>query len=500
MRPSAHLVLVLLVAIRAGATEHATPALGDTIGRPLSEWYFALKATTGGHKSGRYCGFGALAQPDLVVICDEKSPAYQYQYSLVFPGGINPPLVTGQKLLLVSRNAGLCGTSSLEAAGNENGAGDRDVRGAAGGGGVGSSGGGGHGTSSEPAGNGKGNGAADASGAATGSGSGSDGGGGARQQPSAGGRRLLLLDPSSSSGGGRIGSIGATAGSLISKTKADDDDSDEPDAAPVACGVDKPWKGPSSWSLHLADSPDKLGHPIDLDNDWLFLREGERYCRVAHRSGGAHHVLVCDKVDAKDAAKFQFERIGQPYASLTSTFTGADCAIRGFTMPPPHDISCAGPGPSADRMSQFTLLLENPGTELVSGSAVGIFTFTAGLVGMPLQQCCAQAASPHIVDCYVPNQEVLPPECWYYVYRVSKSESAHGADGALRWGDDHHGSRIVDGDTVRLMSAAHDRHCSVRHDGTLLCVDREVSYTPPALFTLHLGKPGGSGPMQELRQ
>jgi hypothetical protein len=135
-------------------------------------------------------------------------------------------------------------------------------------------------------------------------------------------------------------------------------------------------------------------------------------------------------------------------------------------------ISCAGPGPGADRVPLFTLLLENPGSELASGSAVGIFTFIPGLAGMPLQECCAQAASPHIVDCYVPNQEVLPAECWYYVYRVSKSERALGAEDAPLLGHHHHGHPIVDGDTGRLMSAAHDRHCSVRHDGTLLCVDR----------------------------
>uniref|UniRef100_A0A7R9VVN8 Uncharacterized protein n=1 Tax=Chlamydomonas euryale TaxID=1486919 RepID=A0A7R9VVN8_9CHLO len=425
-------------AVAAAGSGLDSPAIGS----PVSDWYFALKS-----HSGRYCGFGADDASELVVICDSKSPEYLYMWSLVYPGGVLPPLVSAQPLLLLSRNAGLCGTRA------------------------------GNATTATPV--------------------------LELHASSGGGRHDLVPRRWALESARRVARRGAGGSAVIMPPDATrgGSDADSGVLPAVSCDVAADGGRAHNWSLHLAKNPHTSGEQLELDGEWVLLREGLNFCRVAHNYGSTKRALVCDQSDADHAQPFQFERLGQPYATLSSLATQTECAIKEYVMPPPHDVSCAQP--TAGRMSIFTLILQKPGSSLKSGRAVGIFTYMPGLIGMPLQQCCVQSKAPHFVDCYVPNQDVMPSECWYYVYRVTHT-AVEGSSGAGHSGpgqivDAALGTPIGDGDMVRLVSAAHDRQCSVRRgDAALLCIDREVSYEPSSVFVLRMGGAGNGrddGPM-----
>ncbi len=51
-------------------------------------------------------------------------------------------------------------------------------------------------------------------------------------------------------------------------------------------------------------------------------------------------------------------------------------------------------------------------------ACAAIVTYSPGLVGFPLQQCCPQLDSPHVVDCGVAGGDPLPNECWFNLYKV----------------------------------------------------------------------------------
>ncbi len=70
----------------------------------------------------------------------------------------------------------------------------------------------------------------------------------------------------------------------------------------------------------------------------------------------------------------------------------------------------------------------------------GLYTFVPGLVGAAAQQCCTQAASPHILLCEEPvfNATAVPNDCWFTLYDVKKDTRTAGAGAA---GTDSAGGR-----------------------------------------------------------
>lgn len=72
---------------------------------------------------------------------------------------------------------------------------------------------------------------------------------------------------------------------------------------------------------------------------------------------------------------------------------------------------------------------------LLARMHAGILTWQEGLVGLPLQQCCAQAPSPHVVMCDTPNGTVMPNECWFIVYKVQQAKSKAKVQEDLRRAD-----------------------------------------------------------------
>ncbi|KAJ9533177.1 hypothetical protein QJQ45_018265, partial [Haematococcus lacustris] len=120
----------------------------------------------------------------------------------------------------------------------------------------------------------------------------------------------------------------------------------------------------------------------------------------------------------------------------------------------------------------LTLLLQTPGSHLVSGITVGFVTYSEGLVGFPLQQCCPLPDSPHVIDCGVAQSDPMPAECWFNLMKV----------------DAKSGTPLEDGDLIMLQSKAFGRYCSISVDGTLLCVSASPSNASRNLFTLRLSR------------
>lgn len=83
----------------------------------------------------------------------------------------------------------------------------------------------------------------------------------------------------------------------------------------------------------------------------------------------------------------------------------------------------------------------------------GLYTFVPGLVGAVVQQCCTQAASPHILLCEEPvlNATAVPNDCWFTLYDVKKDVRTADAGGA---GDDTAGGRGSVGDSGADASSA----------------------------------------------
>ncbi len=48
----------------------------------------------------------------------------------------------------------------------------------------------------------------------------------------------------------------------------------------------------------------------------------------------------------------------------------------------------------------------------------GLATFAPGVSGFPLQQCCPEAESPHMVDCGVATGDPVPAQCWFNLFKV----------------------------------------------------------------------------------
>ncbi|KAJ9532269.1 hypothetical protein QJQ45_010331 [Haematococcus lacustris] len=120
----------------------------------------------------------------------------------------------------------------------------------------------------------------------------------------------------------------------------------------------------------------------------------------------------------------------------------------------------------------LTLLLQTPGSRLVSGITIGFVTYSEGLVGFPLQQCCPLPDSPHVIDCGVAQSDPMPAECWFNLMKV----------------DAKSGTPLEDGDLIMLQSKAFGRYCSISVDGTLLCVSASPSNASRNLFTLRLSR------------
>jgi len=234
------------------------------------------------------------------------------------------------------------------------------------------------------------------------------------------------------------------------------------------------------FTLWSSLDPDAPGLPLSFDTDWLLLKEAGRYCSLRDVDT-LRGTLVCDEtIGVDDAIKFQFLTVAYPYIGFTSLDTTGWCGIKTFTEPPPHDIVCGPDGVKApNRIYHFTLLTQQPGVPLKSGALVALYTFSPGLVSLPLQQCCPGVESPHIVDCYVPaTEEQLPPECWFSVVKV----------------DAKAGEPISHKDLVMLQSKVYAKYCSVSVDGTFLCLSGAPSNATRNLFRLSLqkAKPAGS--------
>ncbi|KAL6752569.1 hypothetical protein V8C86DRAFT_575005 [Haematococcus lacustris] len=201
---------------------------------------------------------------------------------------------------------------------------------------------------------------------------------------------------------------------------------------------------PSSFSLW--NSLLLPGLPLNLTagGDSLYMMQGERYCGV--RTVGPHDVVVCDLPSSSGAARFNFQPTGFPFAGLDAFATQQPCGARSLLAPPPHDVQCA--------------------------NTPGFVTYSEGLVGFPLQQCCPLPDSPHVIDCGVAQSDPMPAECWFNLMKV----------------DAKSGTPLEDGDLIMLQSKAFGRYCSISVDGTLLCVSASPSNASRNLFTLRLSR------------
>jgi hypothetical protein len=121
-----------------------------------------------------------------------------------------------------------------------------------------------------------------------------------------------------------------------------------------------------------------------------------------------------------------------------------------------------------------------------------------GLLGLPLQQCCPLASSPHVLSCGFAVGDPLPAECWFYINKVSRGtprlqgdKVVIGGGGANALGSSE---PLIDGDLVMLSSKAYGRYCSVSIDGALLCVSVQASNATRNLFVLGLQPFGPTTP------
>ncbi|MEW5298445.1 MAG: hypothetical protein WDW36_001568 [Sanguina aurantia] len=232
--------------------------------------------------------------------------------------------------------------------------------------------------------------------------------------------------------------------------------------------------GGSSHGVFSAYKKDlAYGVPIDLDRDWLYLKEGDSFCTLDDVNGTKSQ-LSCSLETSYYATMVQLLRVALPSTTLTSLSTRRPC---GTSSTGDGDMMCRN-SKDDPRTNVFSLLLATPGG--CTGVWGCLHAFSPGLTGTPLQHCCPSPTSPHVVQCTTNPPPApaaaaaattpLPPECWFYLTRV----------------DAPSGAPISDGDLVTLESKAFGRFCSVSYDGTLLCVSALSSNATKNLFTLSL--------------
>mmetsp|Transcript_28512 Transcript_28512/g.76914 ORF Transcript_28512/g.76914 Transcript_28512/m.76914 type:complete len:256 (+) Transcript_28512:482-1249(+) len=247
--------------------------------------------------------------------------------------------------------------------------------------------------------------------------------------------------------------------------------------------------GSSTFSLLSPDSESGQAIPFSTP---VYLLEGKRYCTIASTEF-SDRALVCNLDTADGAVKLLFHTSAYPYASFSSLFTGASCAVKSLLEPPSHDILCAQEAASTqvpdtrsppkasaqalleEREPRVTLITQTLGQPLVGGSIVSISVFYPGLAGRLLQICCATKDPPHIVYCEAAT-DTIAPECWFQLQKV-EAGVAVGQQVPLE-----------DGSLVSLTAYAVGRFCSTAFDGTLLCASASFSKAARNLFVLHLGQ------------
>ncbi|GIL70038.1 hypothetical protein Vretimale_3319 [Volvox reticuliferus] len=194
---------------------------------------------------------------------------------------------------------------------------------------------------------------------------------------------------------------------------------------PVICALGQP----SGMSYKIFKANLKDGESVDLDKEWIYLMEGDKYCTLADVAG-LNAVVSCH-LDAPgwSGYKFQIQRLSYPRSQLHSLLTGSPCGVRLPGLPGLHDMECQG-GQQAGRAPEVDLVLQTPGSPLAAGVVVGLSTFSPGLMGAELQRCCAHPASPHIILCEPPPPGPVANECWFQMYDVKIASSPLTEDSA----------------------------------------------------------------------
>ncbi|GIL47728.1 hypothetical protein Vafri_3904 [Volvox africanus] len=194
---------------------------------------------------------------------------------------------------------------------------------------------------------------------------------------------------------------------------------------PVICALGQP----SGLSYKILKTNLKDGESVDLDKEWIYLMEGDKYCTLADVAGLS--AIVSCHLDAPGwtGYKFQLQRLSYPRSQLHSLLTGSPCGVRLPGLPGLHDMECQA-GEQAGRVPEVDLVLQTPGSQLAAGVVVGLSTFSPGLMGAELQRCCPHPASPHIILCEPPPPGPVANECWFQVYDVKIASPPLAKDSA----------------------------------------------------------------------
>ncbi|KAG2500809.1 hypothetical protein HYH03_001571 [Edaphochlamys debaryana] len=184
---------------------------------------------------------------------------------------------------------------------------------------------------------------------------------------------------------------------------------------PVTCVLAQPTL--SVFKIQKADLKD--GETLDLNKDWFYLMEGDKYCTTTDVAGMSTVVSCHLDNPGWYGYKFQLQIMSYPRATVGSVLTGGPCGLKPQQQPPPHDMQCK-PSAQAGRDPTLDLVLMAPGTPLTAGVIVGFSSFAPGLVGAELQRCCGPPSSPHIMACEPPPPPAatVAPECWFQLYDV----------------------------------------------------------------------------------
>ncbi|GLI59033.1 hypothetical protein VaNZ11_000859, partial [Volvox africanus] len=194
---------------------------------------------------------------------------------------------------------------------------------------------------------------------------------------------------------------------------------------PVICTLGQP----SGLSYKILKTNLKDGESVDLDKEWIYLMEGDKYCTLADVAGLSAAVSCHLDAPGWTGYKFQLQKLSYPRSQLHSLLTGSPCGVRLPGLPGLHDMECQA-GEQAGRVPEVDLVLQTPGSQLAAGVVVGLSTFSPGLMGAELQRCCPHPASPHIILCEPPPPGPVANECWFQVYDVKIAETSPAKDSA----------------------------------------------------------------------
>lgn len=130
-------------------------------------------------------------------------------------------------------------------------------------------------------------------------------------------------------------------------------------------------------TFQLWKVPGLADRNIDFDKDWLYISIDGQYCTLADTPSNTTEygpptkaALSCHLPGATGAQTFQFQRVAFPYAGLNSLGTRGPCGARDESAPSPHDLVCRRVA-LPDRQYVFTLILQKPGQDIVSGAVIG---------------------------------------------------------------------------------------------------------------------------------